>query len=175
MACSAIRARIVAVSSLAKAFGAPVAVVAGSARLIRRYESWSDTRVHCSPPTVAVLEAAERALAINETEGDTRRLLSRNWFGDSSSMRSGGIGVESGLFPIQTIEIDRPDRSRGLHVACWKPESSGIRGAESSGEGPRLSFIVTAAHSWLMWSVLRGPDRYSPEIRAEKGDECTRN
>ena len=140
--------RIVAVSSLAKAFGAPVAVVAGSARLIRRYESWSDTRVHCSPPTIAVLEAAERALAINETEGDTRRLtLAKLVRRFRARLRSGGIGVEPGLFPIQTIETTgRIDPVR-LHDRLLEAGVSAILRRGAQGEGPRLSFIVTAAHS----------------------------
>src|SRR5690348_1119290 len=56
---------IVLVSSLAKGFGAPLAVMAGSDPMIAAFERSSATREHCSPPSLAAIAAAERALAIN--------------------------------------------------------------------------------------------------------------
>ena len=46
------------VSSLAKAFGAPLAVLAGSDAFMTVFEQESATRMHCSPPSVAVIAAA---------------------------------------------------------------------------------------------------------------------
>ncbi len=48
------------ISSLAKGFGVPVAVLSGSSAVVRSFELRSDTRAHCSPPSVAVLRAAGR-------------------------------------------------------------------------------------------------------------------
>lgn len=64
-------------ASLAKGFGVPVAVLAASQRWIDRFREESETRVHCSPPSVAVIHAAQRALEINRQHGDMlRRRLS---------------------------------------------------------------------------------------------------
>jgi len=41
------------VCSLAKGFGAPLAVLAGSARVVARFEAEAATPVHCSPPSAA--------------------------------------------------------------------------------------------------------------------------
>jgi len=60
-------------SSLAKGFGAPLAVIASNAKLIAKFEDLSATRVHSSPPSLAVISAARRALAVNEMRGDRLR------------------------------------------------------------------------------------------------------
>src|SRR5262249_36872963 len=57
-------------SSLAKGLGAPLAVLAGNAETIAKFEQLSATRVHCSPPSLAAVSAAQRALAVNEKQGD---------------------------------------------------------------------------------------------------------
>jgi hypothetical protein len=59
-------------SSLAKAFGVPMAVLGGSGAWIRKFEEKSLTRVHCSPPSIAVLRAAEHAL-LSTREGTRPR------------------------------------------------------------------------------------------------------
>ena len=64
---------VLIVSSLAKAFGVPVAVIAGRAALVERYERRSETRVHCSPPSLAHIRAAEHALEVNLRQGEQRR------------------------------------------------------------------------------------------------------
>lgn len=65
--------RTVAITSLAKAFGAPLAVMAGPRRLIRRFLRLSETRMFASPPSEANLAAARRALSFNAAEGDEAR------------------------------------------------------------------------------------------------------
>ena len=116
-------------------------------------------------------------MAINEIEGDNAGLLLAKLVRRfRARLRSGGIGVEPGLFPIQTIETTgRIDPVR-LHDRLLEAGVSAILRRGAQGEGPRLSFIVTAAHSLVdVESCCTGRDRYSPESRAEKGDECTRN
>ena len=49
-------------ASLAKGFGAPLAALSGDAALIERFRSASLTRLHCSPPSIAVVQAAHAAL-----------------------------------------------------------------------------------------------------------------
>src|SRR5262245_35921927 len=60
-------------SSLAKGFGAPIAALFGSRALIDRFRECSETRIHCSPPSVAAIHAARRALELNQRRGETLR------------------------------------------------------------------------------------------------------
>src|SRR5262245_21683165 len=60
---------IVVVSSLAKGFGVPMAVLSGSRALVERFTATSQTRVHCSPPNAAAIHAAAHALQVNITHG----------------------------------------------------------------------------------------------------------
>jgi 8-amino-7-oxononanoate synthase len=53
---------LVGVCSLAKAFGVPVAVLAGSRLMVQTFQAKSATRRHSSPPSMAVLAAAARAI-----------------------------------------------------------------------------------------------------------------
>src|SRR5262249_11433916 len=49
--------RLVIVGSLAKAFGAPIAVLCGSEATVDTFEIHSGTRTHCSPPSAASIAA----------------------------------------------------------------------------------------------------------------------
>ena len=134
-------------SSLAKGFGVPIAVLGGSRSWIRKYEEKSLTRVHCSPPSVATLRAAEHALGCNRREGDARRgrlleLVRRFRRGLSAT----GVAVGNGLFPVQTI---RPARGISASTLHRQLHQRGIRTVLHRGENgsPRVSFILTAGHS----------------------------
>src|SRR5262245_16301008 len=59
---------VLLVGSLAKGFGAPLAMVGGCRAMIARLKTEGETRVHCSPPSFADLHAAERALRLNGTQ-----------------------------------------------------------------------------------------------------------
>ena len=54
---------VLLLTSFAKALGAPIGALGGSPELIERYRSGADTRVHCSPASVAAVRALEHALA----------------------------------------------------------------------------------------------------------------
>ncbi|TQM36850.1 aminotransferase class I/II-fold pyridoxal phosphate-dependent enzyme [Pseudonocardia cypriaca] len=93
---------IVAVASLAKAFGAPVASVAGPAEIIRRVERLGGSNQHSSPPSIVDVAAAARALERNAADGDRLRcrlairvrLLRRR-------CAEQGLHLAGGLFPVQ--------------------------------------------------------------------------
>ena len=133
-------------SSLAKGFGVPLAMLGGSARLIHRFMQRSETRAHASPPSIAVLRAAESALIVNAARGDAiRRHLAELvtyfrgqtcWIGSSSQS----------LFPVQMLALDphrapvrlhRMLRAAGVHtVVVRKPTSPGAN----------LVFLFNASH-----------------------------
>ena len=138
---------VIAVSSLAKGFGVPLAVLAGDASTVRRYESVSQTRIHCSPPCVALIRATERALELNRTHGD---MLRAQLWQTVSRFRHGvaktGWQSDGGCFPIQTLPAQRGVHPSELHQHLLR---SGIRTVLQQGRtdaGVRLSFLITARH-----------------------------
>lgn len=139
---------VIVVSSLAKGFGVPVAVLSGSNAMIRRFEMESKTRVHCSPPSLAVIHAAEHALDVNHEHGDALRLrlvqLVRRF---RNRLKKAGFSATGGLFPVQTLapipEID----ARTLHQRLFQ---LGIRTVLRQGvnkNSPCISVLITARHT----------------------------
>ena len=125
---------VVVLASLAKAFGVPVAVVAGPSDMVARYEAEAETRFHCSPPSVAALRAAEHALALNELRGDAlRRRLAALVGRFRGGLAALGLRAEGARFPVQTIQAD-------LHASLLE---HGVRTIRRSGG---VTFLITAAH-----------------------------
>ena len=128
-------------ASLAKGFGVPLAVLAGSASVLRRFAAHSQTRVHASPPSAAVLAAARRALALNARQGDALRasLAARvaQW---RAGMAAAGIACRGGGFPVQRL----PGCARlqqGLRAA-------GVLAlAQAGGQAGTLTFLLRADHT----------------------------
>ena len=134
-------------SSLAKGFGVPLAVLAGSRARVCEFEERSLTRVHCSPPSIAVLRAAEQAVLMNRREGDARRarLLERvRRF--RRGLSGAGVGPGRGLFPVQTVGSAKGIPAPALHRRLAE---RGIRTVLHRGEegGPRVSFLIHAGHT----------------------------
>jgi 8-amino-7-oxononanoate synthase len=141
--------RLVIVSSLAKAFGAPLAALAGSEAIVSAFERDSATRVHCSPPSVAAVAAAGLALGVNSRRGDALRLrlaqqvarLRRGLF------RRGMVGT-MGLFPVQALRFPDGIEPGDVHEGLL---SRGIQTVLlRGGGGGRISVILTAGHTAVM-------------------------
>ena len=135
-------------SSLAKGFGAPLAVIAGNAELITKFEDLSATRVHSSPPSLAVISAAQRALAVNEKRGDGSAHSScetRAAFpGRTASDRPVGVGR---LVSRSNIEGHSGHRSGTLYRQLL---SFGVRAVLRSARDmsdAALSFLITVLHT----------------------------
>jgi 8-amino-7-oxononanoate synthase len=141
-------ARVVVGSSLAKAFGAPLAVLAGGRELIERFRQHAETQVHCSPPSVAVIHAARRALQINRQEGERLRASVRELVGAlRAQMAHAGFRAGGGLpFPVQCFQS-----RHGLSVEMFQREllAHGVRTLivrACRGHKAGLTLIVTARH-----------------------------
>lgn len=142
------RPNVVLISSLAKAFGAPLAMLAGSDAMVRTFEARSEVRMHTSPPSLAAIHAAQRALAINRAHGDELRQhlaqLVRHF-----RRRLGQIGLQpiGGSFPVQTLGPLTGIDAETLHQRLLR---SGIRTvlhrARTVGK-PRVSFLIAAGHA----------------------------
>lgn len=99
-------APVVVGASLAKGFGVPLAVLAGGADLIRRFEAASDTRLHASPPSVASVAAAHHALALNAACGNALRArLAARIAGFRAGLASNGMACAGGAFPVQVVRL----------------------------------------------------------------------
>jgi 8-amino-7-oxononanoate synthase len=140
---------LLVVASLAKGFGVPIALLAGNARWLARFTALSQTRMHCSPPSVAALHAAARALDLNRTDGDRLRwLLAARVTRCRDHLVRLGLSRGRSLFPVQLLDAPRGAAAARLHHAL---AGAGVRALLlSGGRGPdeaRLAFILTASHS----------------------------
>jgi 8-amino-7-oxononanoate synthase len=147
-------AEIVVVSSLAKAFGAPVAMLGGSRAFVERFHESSATLVHCSPPSAAVIAAAQRALQLNQKVGDAlrRRLIER-----VIRFRRGlaGLLATDSLFPVQSLKLAGQIDARALHRELLGRGIRSVLHRESRTGRPRISFVMTARHEIreIDWAV----------------------
>jgi 8-amino-7-oxononanoate synthase len=135
-------------SSLAKGFGAPLAVIASNAELIARFVNLSATRVHTSPPSLAAVSAAQQALAVNARRGDLLRIrlvkLVRQF---REELRQIGLSSLGGLFPVQTLRAIPDIDPRHLYRQLL---SSGVKAVlRSTRHLPHaaLSFLITVLHT----------------------------
>jgi 8-amino-7-oxononanoate synthase len=137
----------IAGSSLAKAFGVPIAVLGGSEALIRRFEQRSETRLHCSPPSLAALLAAEHALAMNRAQGDRRRLY-LSWLVARfrGQLRDIGLAAHGGLFPVQIVNPRHRIDARTLHLRLLGRGICTVLLRWCRGVEMRLGFLFNALH-----------------------------
>ena len=138
---------VLVVSSLAKALGVPVAVLAGTQAAVREFEDKSETRVHCSPPSVAVVRAAQHALAVNAEHGDAlRSRLASVVLRFRQRTAEAGFRFTGGLFPVQTLVSGPEVEPTRLHDALQKAGIRTVLHQARNGHGPRISFLLTARH-----------------------------
>ena len=134
-------------ASLAKGFGVPGAVLAGSRLQLAAFEARSQTRVHCSPPSLAVVAAAEAALRLNTARGDALRLgLARRVARFRRRLAAAGVRPRGGLFPVQTVGALNGRPAEALHARL---EAAGVRTVLLAGRGGKealVGFLITAAH-----------------------------
>jgi 8-amino-7-oxononanoate synthase len=135
-------------SSLAKGFSSPLAVVASNARVIANFQNRSATRVHCSPPSIAVISAAQRALAINDRRGDFLRdrvaKLVRHF---KDGLHRIGLASRGGLFPVQTLTAIADLDLESLHCRLLDLGVRAVLRRPQNSPGPALSFLITALHT----------------------------
>jgi 8-amino-7-oxononanoate synthase len=141
--------RVVSVASLAKGFGAPIAIVGGDARYIERFKSASRTRVYCSPPSAAAIASAHRALDLNAQRGDVLRdRLAENVRRFRTLLRRRGLAATGGLFPVQTLTPTASGLGADASDLRDHLAAAGIEAVlRSTEDGPRVSFLINALHT----------------------------
>jgi 8-amino-7-oxononanoate synthase len=134
-------------SSLAKGFGVPLAVLAGSQCVIARFENNSATRMHCSPPAVALIHAAAQALQVNASGGERLRWrlaqLVRRF---RERLRQVGFVASGGLFPVQTLHPIAAIDAAKLHSLLQRAGVETVLHRAHNGRAARISFLLTASH-----------------------------
>lgn len=140
--------RVIRIASLAKGFGAPLALIGGSRSLIERFKAVSKTRLHCSPPSQADLAAAHWALAVNFRHGEAlRQRLLYLICSFRQGLRRLGLAAQGGYFPVQTLILPAHVRASGLHTALeWLGVTTVLHLAREGGEA-LVSFLFNASHS----------------------------
>jgi 8-amino-7-oxononanoate synthase len=139
--------RIILVSSLAKGFGAPLAMLAGSSQFVQRFKARSKTRMHCSPPSMASLAAVEHALAVNAARGDGLRLrLARLVDRFKAELDRRGVSVPGGRFPVKTIPGETFANPARLHHRLHTLGLRAVLHHHCRDRRPRISFLITTGH-----------------------------
>jgi 8-amino-7-oxononanoate synthase len=136
---------VVVVASLAKAFGAPLAVITGAVGTIEALRAGYN-RVHSSPPSAADLAAAEAALLDPAGCAARRHRLFGHVLALRAGLRAAGVPVHGLPFPV--VSVPFPDVSRAR--AAWRRmRAAGVRGlVQTPGcrRGALLSVLLRADH-----------------------------
>ena len=138
---------VTVVASLAKGFGAPLAVLASGPEVVEDFKAQGLTWMHCSPPSMADVRAAEHALALNACVGDVlrERLLQRvRYF--RRRLKDLGLRAGGSLFPVQTLSLPSgPDLWR-LHRRLWDQGVQTVLLRADRQHPRQLAFVVNARH-----------------------------
>ncbi len=138
---------VLLISSLAKGFGVPMAVFSGSDEMVRRFEAGSETQVHTSPPSIAVVRAAEHALEVNSNQGDILRLrLAQLVLRFRSRLKDAGFSARGGLFPMQTLVTSEEVDAAKLHRRMFMEGVRCVLHHPRNGYRAQISFLITARH-----------------------------
>jgi 8-amino-7-oxononanoate synthase len=135
---------MIVMSSLSKAFGAPLACLLGSSLFLRNFAAGSMTRLHCSPPSTSSIRAGLHALELNRRSGDRlRQRLFELVITFRRSLLNRGWTLSGGLFPVQAIEhteapkIQRCLLSLGIRALLQRSGNTGRA---------RVAFVLNALH-----------------------------
>jgi 8-amino-7-oxononanoate synthase len=146
--CGARSPDLVVVSSLAKAFGASLAMIAGGGSWIERFKAASLTRIHCSPPSMAVISAAEHALALNDAEGSARRSRLLTLIGlFRRGLERLGLAAYGGLFPFQTLKRPAGDAAVSLYARLLRDGVRTVLHRAENGGRALVGFVFTCVHT----------------------------
>jgi 8-amino-7-oxononanoate synthase len=151
-------------SSLAKGFGAPLAVLLGAKSAIDCIASGGETRIHSSPPSVAAIAAATRALADNATSGDLlrARLLRRVDQLRQGLARVGARMLATLPLPVQMIALASKYAARTALAALEARDIRALATKTCAG-GVALAIILTARHAAA--DIDRLLDALAPVLR----------
>jgi 8-amino-7-oxononanoate synthase len=132
-------------SSLAKAYGAPLAVTTGPAPFVRRLRSHG-TRWHSSPASAADLAAATAATRDERANDGRRQHLTRLVLTLRQGLASLGLPVNGRPFPMVSVVATDASVARALHALLAGRQVGALLRQPRCRRGTALTFLVTAAH-----------------------------
>lgn len=133
-------------ASLAKGFGTPLAVLAGEAAMLARFDAGSVTRLHCSPPSLAQISAGCRALRLNRSCGDGLRVVLRQRCRQfRRALALAGLRCEGGEFPVQRVMLPPRSDGQALHEALRRHGVLSV--LQGVGQRMALVFLLRADHT----------------------------
>lgn len=137
---------LVLVASLAKGLGVPVAMLGATTELVTDLLLHAPTRVHCSPPSAAVLSACSLALELNQSVGDQlRRQLAENIVRFRKGLLRCGLAASGGFFAVQTPEVG--DRAAQVHRYLERMGLRSVLHRSRAGAPTQMSFLIRADHT----------------------------
>jgi len=142
--------RVIHVGTLSKAFGIPIAFVAGHSNLIDKLKYHADSYTHSSSPSIPEIAGAMASLRMNDLHGDYRRnLLFQRVRQFVYGLKRIGVKLTANdFFPIQTIlfrtksvavEVAGHLRRMGLWILLQL-------GPPDIPQGGAIRFVITALH-----------------------------
>lgn len=139
---------IISITSLAKAFGVPMAVLSGPAPFLSAFAQKSETRVSSSPVSMVHLLAALNALSINQRVGDARRTrLWQNILSVRMQLRAIGIQAGGGIFPVQHISTSIPSQAVKIFGRLKKKGIATVLISSHYKRKPMLSIVMRSDHN----------------------------
>jgi len=140
---------IAVVASLAKGFGVSVAVLAACPEVVEDFKVHGLTWMHCSPPSMADVRAAEHALALNVRMGDARRerLLEcvRHFRRRLNDLE---LAARGAVFPVQTVSSPFGLDLYRLHRRLWDEGVRTVLLREDLQHPMQLGFVINARHGF---------------------------
>ncbi|MGC7100380.1 aminotransferase class I/II-fold pyridoxal phosphate-dependent enzyme [Amycolatopsis lurida] len=138
---------VVLVSSLAKAFGAPIAAIAGPAALTEKLRKHGGSAMHASPPSTVDIAAAAHALRLNRVEGNAlRELLATRIRLFRRACGEQGLPLSGGLFPVQATPLVAAPRGKRLLDRLAAAGIDAFLRRDCRG-GTALTLVITATHT----------------------------
>jgi 8-amino-7-oxononanoate synthase len=139
--------RLLVVASLAKSFGAPLAVLGGAREPLRRFLRASETRMYASPPSVAAVRAAEAALAANRERGDRLRArLAARTRRFAERLGEAGLSLSGGMSPVQNLDLPAGVDALKLYERLRGAGVEAVLRRGACRPGPLLTFVLRADH-----------------------------
>lgn len=165
---------VLLVSSLAKAFGVPVAFISGGQEWIKRFRAQSEARQFSSPPSQVEMLATAAALKLNRRSGDRLRdQLRTNILTFQSGLHQVGLSTGGACFPVQHLWFDDLHRIKAQHrqLLQYGIQAVPVR-AHKKGRWA-LSFLISTEHKRPELLAVARALANSPFLKKSDHDQHT--
>ncbi|MBR0916248.1 aminotransferase class I/II-fold pyridoxal phosphate-dependent enzyme [Bradyrhizobium japonicum] len=136
-------------ASLAKAFGAPFAIVSGASTIMKQLAREGQTRIHTSAASAADVAAGQNAVTINRAQGEGRRArVVRLVEQLRKELEKLGLQSRSELpIPVQAIAMPSLRVAKAVLASLDESCIYGLVTRSCLGGLPSLTLLITARHT----------------------------